>query len=44
MRLLYVAVLISLAVTLLVLWYAKTHVERLVEEKKQSSWIGRMFL
>ena len=44
MRPLYAAALVSLAVTLLVLWYAKTHVERVVEEKKQSSWIGRMFL
>ena len=36
MRPLYAAALVSLAVTLLVLWYAKTHVERVVEEKRKN--------
>ena len=44
MRPLYAAALVSLAVTLLVLWYAKTHVEGVLEEKKKSSFLGRWFL
>ena len=48
MRPLYAAALVSLAVTLLVLWYAKTHVERVVEEKKDAlkkkSWVAWMCL
>ena len=44
MRPLYAAALVSLAVTLLVLWYAKIHVERVLEEKKESLGIlGRFF-
>ena len=43
MRPLYAAALVSLAVTLLVLWYAKIHVERVVEEKKKSLGILSYF-
>ena len=44
MRPLYAAALVSLAVTLLVLWYAKIHVERVIEEKKKDLGIlGRFF-
>ena len=48
MRPLYAAALVSLAVTLLVLWYAKTHVERVVQDKKEDlkkkSWMAWMYL
>jgi len=48
MRPLYTAALISLAVTLLVLWYAKIHIERVIQEKKDTmkkdSWLAAWFL
>ena len=48
MRPLYAAALVSLAVTLLVLWYAKIHVERAIQEKrdalKKDTWLGWMAL
>ena len=43
MRPLYAAALVSLVVTLLVLWYAKIHVERRIEQKVQGSTILSYF-
>ena len=48
MQPLYAAALVSLAVTLLVLWYAKIRVERAIQEKKDAlkkdTWLGWMAL
>jgi hypothetical protein len=48
MRPLYAAALVSLAVTLLVLWYAKIRVDRAIQEKKDAlkkdSWLAWMVM